>query len=65
MYPLVPYHALPLLHEAIRADCPPPYASIGASYREVLGAMRRQWRDPSHAVVRPLPERPSVTSRVE
>lgn len=62
MYPLVPYHALPMLHDAIRADCPPPYTSIAASYREVLRAMRRQWQDPSHAVLRSLPLRPSVTS---
>jgi fatty acid desaturase len=25
MFPMVPYHALPRLHEAIKADCPPPY----------------------------------------
>ena len=26
MFPMVPYHALPALHETIKADCPPPTA---------------------------------------
>jgi fatty acid desaturase len=55
MYPSTPYHALPLLHEAIRADCPPPYPSIWSAYREFLPALYRQWRDPSYHVRRPLP----------
>jgi fatty acid desaturase len=57
MYPLVPYHALPALHDAVRADCPQPYPSLWASYREVVPALCRQWKDPRHAVVRPLPQR--------
>jgi fatty acid desaturase len=55
MYPSTPYHALPALHEAIRADCPPPYPSMWNAYREVLPALYRQWRDPSYHVRRPLP----------
>lgn len=55
MYPSTPYHALPLLHDAIRADCPPPYPSLICAYREVFPALRRQWRDPSYHVRRPLP----------
>lgn len=55
MYPSTPYHALPLLHEAIRADCPPPYPTIWSAYREFLPALYRQWRDPSYHVRRPLP----------
>ena len=55
MYPSTPYHALPLLHEAIRADCPAPYPSIWSAYREFLPALYRQWRDPSYHVRRPLP----------
>ncbi len=55
MFPMVPYHALPQLHEAIKADCPPPYQSTLAAYTELLPAILRQARDPSHHVVRPLP----------
>jgi fatty acid desaturase len=57
MYPSVPFHALPRLHEIIREDCPPPYPSIWRAYREFLPALFRQWRDPSYYVRRPLPVR--------
>jgi len=55
MFPMVPYHALPRLHEAVKADCPPPYAGNWAAYREILPALLRQWRDPAYFVRRPLP----------
>ena len=55
MFPMVPYHALPQLHEVMKADCPPPYPSTWAVYREVVDALWRQWRDPSYFVRRPLP----------
>jgi len=57
MYPLTPYHALPSLHESIRADCPLPYPSMWSAYREFLPALYRQWRDPSYHIRRPLPAR--------
>ena len=46
MFPMVPYHALPKLHEAIKADCPPAYPSTFAAYREIIPALVRQLRDP-------------------
>ena len=46
MFPMVPYHALPKLHEAIKADCPPPYPSTLAAYREIMPALARQLSDP-------------------
>jgi len=55
LFPMVPYHALPRLHEVIKADCPPAYPSLWAAYREMIPAFLRQWRDPSYAVRRPLP----------
>ena len=55
MFPMVPYHQLPKLHEAIKADCPPPYASTLQAYAEILPAMLRQVRDPHHHAVRPTP----------
>ena len=36
IFPTVPYHALPKLHEAIKADCPTPYPSSIAAYREII-----------------------------
>ena len=55
MFPMVPYHALPALHEEIKADCPPPYHGVIATYREIVPALLRQLRDPTHFVRRRLP----------
>jgi MocE subfamily Rieske [2Fe-2S] domain protein len=55
MFPLVPYHALPKLHAAIKDDCPPPYPTILAAWRELLPAILRQVTDPASYVKRRLP----------
>ena len=55
MFPMVPYHALPRLHEAIKQDCPPAYPSTIAAYREILPTIARQLRDPTYFVRRELP----------
>ncbi len=63
MFPLVPYHALPRLHQLMKDDCPPPYHSILDAYQEIIPAIFRQMKDTSYYVKRPLPEkssRPSV-----
>jgi len=55
MFPMVPYHALPALHAAIKDQCPPPYPSILAAYREIIPALLKQRRDPNYHIVRELP----------
>lgn len=55
MFPLVPYHALPALHAAVRQDCPPPYPSIMSAWREILPALLRQVKDPGYHIKRELP----------
>ena len=55
MFPMIPYHALPRLHEAIKADCPPAYPNTLAAYREIFSALCRQMRDPAYFVKRELP----------
>ena len=55
MYPMVPYHALPQLHEAIKADCPEAYPSSVAAYAEILPALLRQLKDPTYFITRELP----------
>ena len=55
MFPLVPYHALPRLHELVKADCPPVYPSLIAAYKEIIPALLRQARDPTYFVKRQLP----------
>ncbi len=55
MFPLVPYHALPHLHEAIKADTPKPYSGILDAFREIIPAILRQRREPGWCVKRELP----------
>ncbi|MCU0748125.1 MAG: NADH:ubiquinone reductase (Na(+)-transporting) subunit F, partial [Akkermansiaceae bacterium] len=67
MFPLVPYHALPKLHETIRQDCPPPYRSIFSAWKELLPAVLRQVKDPAYHVKRTLPpaqEQPAGGGRI-
>jgi Na+-transporting NADH:ubiquinone oxidoreductase subunit F len=56
MFPLVPYHALPKLHAAVKDDCPAPYPSILSAWREIIPAIRKQMKDPAHYVRRRLPQ---------
>jgi fatty acid desaturase len=55
MFPMVPYHALPELHEQMKGDCPPPYAGFWHAYREIVPTLLRQLKDPTHFVRRRLP----------
>ncbi|MEY4489090.1 MAG: hypothetical protein RIQ79_1598 [Verrucomicrobiota bacterium] len=56
MFPLVPYHALPRLHEVVKADMPTPYPGLLAAWREIVPAVLRQVKDPAYHVKRALPE---------
>jgi MocE subfamily Rieske [2Fe-2S] domain protein len=55
MFPLVPYHALPKLHELMKSDSPPPYNGLVEAYREIIPAVLRQAKDPTFYIQRPLP----------
>jgi fatty acid desaturase len=55
MFPMVPYHALPALHEEMKADTPRPYSGFLEAYREIIPAVLRQVRDPYYYVQRQLP----------
>jgi fatty acid desaturase len=57
MFPMVPYHALPQLHEAIKADLPPPATSVWDAYREIIPAILRQRTEPNYSLPRVLPKR--------
>lgn len=56
MYPLVPYHALPHLHELIKDDCPPAYSGIIEAFKEIIPTVRKQINNPSYFVKRELPK---------
>ena len=55
MFPMVPYHALPKLHETIKHDLPAPNQSIFEAYVEVLPVLIRQLRNENYFLKRSLP----------
>ena len=55
LYPMVPFHALPALHEEIKGDLPEPYPSLWAAYREIIPAVMKQLKDPTYYIRRVLP----------
>jgi len=55
MFPMVPYHALPRLHEMIKHDLPKPNSSIIDGYREMIPAFLRQLRNEDYFLKRELP----------
>jgi fatty acid desaturase len=55
MFPMVPYHRLPELHEKMKADLPEPYPSTWAAYREIVPTLFRQRREPGYFIRRELP----------
>ena len=55
MNPTVPFHSLPRLHEAMSRDCPAPYPSTWAAWREMVPGSWRQRHEPTFFVRRPLP----------
>ena len=55
MYPTVPFHALPALHDKIAAEAPAPYVSTLEAWRELLPTLWRQRKEPLFSARRPLP----------
>lgn len=55
MFPLVPYHALPRLHELVKHDLPKPYNGIIEAFREIIPALKRQMKEADFFVSRELP----------
>ena len=55
MFPMVPYHALPRLHELIKHDLPEPNTSFWDGYREMIPAFLRQLRNEDYFLKRELP----------
>jgi MocE subfamily Rieske [2Fe-2S] domain protein len=54
--PMVPYHTLPQLHQAVLAQTPPPYTSLWQVYKEMIPALYKQaTQDPDYHIERPLP----------
>lgn len=61
MFPLVPYHNLPKLHELIKDDCPPAYGGLKEAWKEIIYAVRKQVKDPTFHIKRELPTPSLIT----
>ena len=55
MFPMVPYHQLPALHEEIKKDTPTPCPSLWAAYKEIVPGVLRQLKDQTYFIKRELP----------
>ena len=55
MYPSVPYHSLPALHELLADDLPTPYPNMRSAYKDILPALRRQRHEPDFWLTPTLP----------
>ena len=55
MFPMVPYHALPKLHELIKHDLPAPDTSMWRAFKEMLPVLKKQLNYEDVFLVRELP----------
>ena len=55
MFPMVPYHNLPTLHELIKHDLPPANRGFFDGLREVAHALKMQLSDPEYRIEKTLP----------
>jgi fatty acid desaturase len=55
MFPMVPYHALPRLHDLIKHDLPAPNRSIPEAFGQMWPALKRQLRNEDYFIRRELP----------
>ena len=55
MYPSVPYHALPRLHDLLADDLPTPYPNMRSAYKDILPTLRRQRHEPQFCLEPSLP----------
>jgi fatty acid desaturase len=55
MFPMVPYYALPRLHDLIKHDLPAPNTSILDGYREMVPALLRQLKNEEYFIRKQLP----------
>ena len=56
MFPMVPYHNLPKLHQLILSDSPKPYGSLWEAWKEIIPALLIQIDNPNYVIKRELPK---------
>ena len=55
LFPMVPFHALPKLHERVRGALPHTYSGLVEAFREIVPTLIKQSKDASYFVLRELP----------
>jgi len=53
--PMIPFHALPKYHEAIKDQTPTAYPSLWACYQEMIPALIKQTTNPDYRIIRDIP----------
>lgn len=56
IYPTVPFHALPKLHERIKDQLPKPHDGLMDAMKEIVSAVVKQLKDPQYSAIPELPE---------
>ena len=56
MFPMVPFHALPKLHERVEVCLPRTYRGLRDAFREIIPVLVRQSKDANYFVLRELPQ---------
>ena len=55
LFPMVPFHALPGLHDRIEGNLPRTYTGLVDAFKEIVPTLIRQSRDADYFVLRELP----------
>jgi fatty acid desaturase len=55
MFPMVPFHALPKLHQRVRNDLPYTYSGLIDAFKEIVPVLIRQSKDANYFLLRELP----------
>ncbi len=56
MYPLVPFHSLPKLHERVKDQMPAPCKGLWGAYKEMIPILLQQRKHPEVFIDRPVPQ---------
>lgn len=63
MYPLVPFHALPTLHDRLKNQLPEPNSSVLNAWCEILFCIKKQRQSARYFIHKPLPSDSSSLKR--
>jgi len=55
MFPMVPFHALPNLHEQVQSDLPYTYSGLIDAFKEIVPLLIKQSKDANYFLLRELP----------